>query len=90
MIQSSCDEIDSVKYQLGDMCNENIGSFGREAQATYLLQRVFNIMTTDDTKAILEEILILDADIQTFLGIVMNQSGGTWGLCCGSVAITIK
>jgi hypothetical protein len=69
----------------------DVGTFGREAQATYLLDRVLVAVDgdeIDDSKLV--EIFALDALLQPFLSMVMEQVGGRWGFYCGanSMAIT--
>lgn len=67
-----------------------VGSFGREAQAAYLLHRVFQIMNIDDPEIIQKSAAELDKDLQKFAGIVMKQAGGVWGFYCGVNAMAIK
>lgn len=70
--------------------NESVRSFGREAQATYLLTHVLESMKIGDPKARHEALSNIDADLQQFLSFVMKQVGGSWGFCCGAVATFIK
>ena len=80
----------SEHQPLADWNNESIGSFGRSAQATYLLSRVFESMKIDDPKIRQEMLSTIDVNLQQLLGIVMKQCRGTWSPYCGSNAIIIK
>lgn len=67
-----------------------VGSFGREAQAAYLLDRVLSAIKIADIEVKQAELSRIDGELQSFLSIVMDQCGGTWGLYCGSIAIIIR
>lgn len=67
-----------------------VGTFGREAQAAYLLDRV--LMSVDGegmTDAQWTDLFTLDQTIQPFLCMVMDQVGGRWGYYCGATALAI-
>jgi hypothetical protein len=69
----------------------SVGSFGREAQACCLFNRVIKVLTNPSTTTLEQENIIelLDKDIQNFLGLLMDQSSGAWGTFCGSTAMTL-
>ena len=67
-----------------------IGSFGRQAQAAYLLDQLLTTTKIADIEVKQAELSRIDGDLQSFLSIVMDQCRGTWGLYCGSIAITIR
>jgi hypothetical protein len=67
-----------------------IGYFGRKAQAAYLLDRVFLAVDAEELDyERLEELFQLDKILQPFLGLVMEQVGGRWGVCCGANSFVI-
>ncbi|KAL2060809.1 hypothetical protein VTL71DRAFT_8861 [Oculimacula yallundae] len=64
-----------------------VGSFGREAQATYLHDRVtFSIENGD---SIVNKLYHLGRDLQGLLAAVMEQLDGKWGVYCGAYQILI-
>ncbi len=66
----------------------NIGGFAREAQAAYLLDRVFVAMKFIDGTSQSSELSIVDAELQSLISVVMNQS--VKGVLCGAIAIAIR
>jgi hypothetical protein len=81
----------SSEYQPISVGNkDNVGSFGRLAQATYLLSRAIEATKIDDPEDRSKTLSDLDSDLQQLLGIVMQHGGGTWGPFCGAIAIIIK
>ena len=82
--------VDMPPYQpVSAFTSQNIGNFGREAQAAYLYSKVLEIIDTKVFKTALPELVFIDNTLQTFLGSIMRCSGSTWGLYCGSIAFTI-
>lgn len=69
----------------------SVGTFGREAQAAYLLDRVLVAVDVGDEVdgAKWEELYALDNMLQPFLSTLMEQVGGRWGFYCGATAKTI-
>ena len=67
-----------------------IGSFGRQAQAAYLLDQLLTAIKIIDIEVKQAELFRIDGELQSFLSIVINQCRGTWGLYCGSIAMTIR
>jgi hypothetical protein len=67
-----------------------VGTFGREAQATFLLGHVLEVVKAvrfDDATQI--EVLRIDGELQVFLSTVMEQCAGTWGKYCGALSMCI-
>ncbi|MCJ1384950.1 hypothetical protein MMC17_008068 [Xylographa soralifera] len=70
--------------------SENIGSFGREAQAAYLYARVLETIEIELPLTKQIELSQMDSTLQAFFIKISIQSGTTLGLYCGSIAITIR
>ena len=66
------------------------GGLERQVQAAYLLEELLSIINNADNQDLLRSLLRLDVKLQSFLGVVMDQCDGTWGLYCGSISITIR
>ena len=65
----------------------NVGSFGREAQATYLYDKVrFSIETGESVVA---KLYHLGRELQGLLAVVMEQLDGRWGIYCGATQMLI-
>ena len=79
----------SEHQPLAHRSKESIGSFGRSAQATFLLSRTIESMNINDLDARHEASLALDGHLRHLLSIILEQVGGVWGPYCGAVAITI-
>ncbi|KAN0122023.1 hypothetical protein V8E51_000349 [Hyaloscypha variabilis] len=69
----------------------SVGSFGREAQACCLFNRVMKVLNNPSMVTLERESVIqaLDRDIRKFLGLLMDESSGSWGTFCGSTAMTL-
>jgi hypothetical protein len=69
----------------------SVGSFGREAQACCLFNRVMKVLNNHSMVTLERESVIqaLDRDIRKFLGLLMDESSGSWGTFCGSTAMTL-
>jgi hypothetical protein len=68
----------------------NIGGFGRHAQAAYLLDQVLKTIKMPDLDGMHTELSRIDSEMQLFLGVVMEQSCGTWAPYCAAISITIR
>ena len=90
VLDQTPDNIHSEYKSLTDWSNKTVGSFGRSAQATFLLSRTIVSMKIDDLKARHSVLSDIDAQLQQLLSIVLKQAGGIWGPYCGAVAITLK
>lgn len=67
-----------------------IGAFGREAQATYLLSRVLDLVNAARLSLTMpKDILGLDSELQAFLSTLVAESAGTCRLYCGATAMCI-
>ncbi|PVH72825.1 hypothetical protein DL98DRAFT_659822 [Cadophora sp. DSE1049] len=65
----------------------SVGSFGREAQAIYLYDKVrFSIETGDSVVA---KLYHLGRELQGLLAVVMEQLDGRWGIYCGATQMLI-
>ena len=69
---------------------ESVGCFGREAQSAYLLDRVIGAIRLDDLDVKQAELSGIDQELQSFLGVIMEQCHGRWGWYCGAVGIAIR
>ena len=68
----------------------DIGSFGRHAQAAYLLDTVLLAVDAeilDETRW--SQIYTLHYTLQTLLSTIMEQVGGRWGAYCGATSLTV-
>lgn len=90
VLEQTPDTIHSEYRSLANWSNKTVGSFGRSAQATFLLSRTIVSMKIDDLKARHSVSLDIDAQLQQLLSIVLKQGGGICGPYCGAVAITLK
>jgi hypothetical protein len=68
----------------------DVGTFGRHAQAAYLLDRVMLAVDVDilDERGWVELYKLHDT-LQLLLSTIMEQVGGRWGVYCGATALTI-
>lgn len=68
----------------------DVGTFGRHAQAAYLLDRVLLVVDADKLdEARWAELYKLDHTLQPLLGSIMEQVGGRWGVYWGATAMVI-
>ena len=84
------DTVHSEYKSLTNWSDKTVGSFGRSAQATFLLSRTIASMKIDDLKARHAVSSDIDTQLQQFLSIVLEQGGNICGPYCGAVAITLK
>lgn len=75
---------------LASSSNKTVGSFGRSAQATFLLSRTIVSMKIDDLKARHSVLSDIDVRLRQLLSIVLMQGGGICGPYCGAIAIILK
>ncbi|KAJ5669113.1 hypothetical protein N7462_010183 [Penicillium macrosclerotiorum] len=68
----------------------NVGSFGRAAQATALLDHVIKTFSLADISSKQTTLDELDSLLRSFLAAVMQQCQGTWVVYCGAIAIAIR
>lgn len=74
------------RHLASDTSAMGLGTFAREAQATYLLDQVLQITKIKELSLIhFAELSRLDTELQQFLSIVMQQCGGVWGIYCGAI-----
>ena len=90
VLDQTPDLIQAEYNSLANLSNKTVGSFGRSAQATFLLSRTIVSMKIDDLKARHAVSSGIDAQLQQFLSIVLKQGGGICGPYCGAVALTLK
>ncbi|KAF2162683.1 hypothetical protein M409DRAFT_58095 [Zasmidium cellare ATCC 36951] len=75
---------------------DSVDGSGRAAQAAVLMDRVLNFVGNLDSNAaflgqtVLTDLTYIDADIQSFLSLVLEQCHGVWGQFCCSVATAMK
>lgn len=69
----------------------DVGTFGRHAQAAYLLDRVLLAVDAHEfDEARWAELYNLDHTLQPLLSTIMEQVGGRWGVYCGATALVIR
>ena len=90
VLDQNPDTLHSEHKSLADWSINTVGSFGRVAQATFLLSRTIESMKIDDLKARYLVLSDIDAQLQQLLSILLKQGGGICGPYCGAVAITLK
>lgn len=80
------------RYFVAAISLPGVGTFGREAQAAYLLDKALFAVGSNkevsDAKWV--QIYELDQLIQPFLSTIMEQVGGRWGYYCGANALAMK
>ena len=77
----------TFRYFVSATSLPGVGSFGREAQAIYLFDRVrFSIETGESVVA---KLYHLGRDLQGLLAVVMEQLDGGWGQYCGAIQMLI-
>ena len=79
-----------LRYFVSATMLPDVGTFGRHAQAAYLLDRVLLAVDIDELdEARWAELYNLDHTLQPLLGSVMEQVGGRWGAYCNATAMVI-
>ena len=81
---------DPVTPPRSPLVSQGRGGLERQVQAAYILEELLNIINNADNEDWLRSLLRLDVKLQSFLGVVMDQCDGTWGLYCGSISVTIR
>ncbi len=77
----------TFRYFVSATSLPGVGSFGREAQATYLYDRVrFSIETGESVAG---KLYHLGRDLQGLLAVVMEQLDGRWGIYSGATQMLI-
>lgn len=73
------------------LTSEEVGGYGRAAQAALLLDQVLRSFQTSHLDDRLVQLDGLDTALQTFLTVVMQQSHGNPGSSfCGAIALAIR
>ena len=75
------------RYLVSNLSKSGIGSFGREAQAAYLLDQV--LIAIERRADVEEEMKPIGLAIQRLFGTVMEQTEGRWDVCCGSIQMIL-
>lgn len=79
-----------LRYFVSATTLPGVGTFGRYAQAAYLLDRVLLTVDADDLdETRWSELYNLDHTLQPLLSTIMEQVGGRWGVYCGATAMVI-
>jgi hypothetical protein len=79
-----------LRYFVSATTLPGVGTFGRHAQAAYLLDRALLAVDADELdETRWSELYILDHTLQPLLGTIMEQVGGRWGVYCGATAMVI-
>jgi hypothetical protein len=75
---------------VSSLASEGVGGFGRGAQAALLLDQVLKSFQTPNLNDRLVHLDGLDAALQTFLTVVLQQSHGKPGPFCGAISLAIR
>ncbi|PMD47959.1 hypothetical protein L207DRAFT_523299 [Hyaloscypha variabilis F] len=78
----------TFRYFVSAISLPGVGPFGREAQATYLLDRVRMVIEAGQTSE--HTLYPLGCELQNLLGTVMEQVAGRWGIYCGATQLLIS
>jgi hypothetical protein len=71
----------------GSMGLLGLDTFGREAQACYLLSQTLELRHQRiDTR----NVQTIATSLQRFLNLLMDPATGTWGTFCGATSLTIR
>jgi hypothetical protein len=77
----------TFRYFVSATSLPGVGSFGREAQATYLFDRVR--VAIEHGEAIANNLYHIGRDLQNLLAVVMDQVDGKVGVYCGAIQMLI-
>ncbi|KAE8442215.1 hypothetical protein EG329_003744 [Mollisiaceae sp. DMI_Dod_QoI] len=77
----------TFRYFVSATSLPGVGTFGREAQATYLFDRVRLALESGDAMA--NNLYHIGRDLQNLLAVVMEQVAGRWGVFCGATQMLI-
>ncbi|KAH7131697.1 hypothetical protein B0J13DRAFT_626759 [Dactylonectria estremocensis] len=72
------------------LSSPDVGSFGRTAQAAWLLDKILKVFQDQSFASRLIQLQALDGTLQKFLGALFEQSNGKRGILCEVIGITIK
>ncbi|KAH6673299.1 hypothetical protein B0J14DRAFT_700321 [Halenospora varia] len=75
------------RYPVSATSLASLGSFGRDAQATYLMEKVRNAIQAGQVYG--DNLVVLGSELQSVLGMVMTQTAGRCGVYCGSSQMLI-
>ncbi|OJJ43872.1 hypothetical protein ASPZODRAFT_135906 [Penicilliopsis zonata CBS 506.65] len=77
--------------RLSGVHSKNVTRFGRQAQATNLLDQVLSVLRMDmEIDQTISELRRLDAELQAFLAIMTIECGAQLGHYCGAMATAIR
>jgi hypothetical protein len=76
-----------MRYFVSATTLSDIGTFAREAQATYMFDKVRLAIEAGNTSAYY--LYPLGREIQTILSTLMEQAAGRWGVYCGATQMII-
>jgi hypothetical protein len=86
--RSAMDPINlSLRYFVSATTIQGVGSYGREAQAYYLLDKVRTVIDQGRTDPY--TLYPLGLELQNLLSTVMAQIDGRWAVFCGANSIII-
>jgi len=77
----------SFRYFVSATTLPSVGTFGREAQATYLFDKVRLAIEAGQTSEI--SLFSLGRELQNLLATIMDQAGGRWGVYCDATQMSI-
>lgn len=84
------DESDQTRPSVSALTGLDIGGFGREVQAAFLVDQLIVALKLTEIDIQYAELSRIDGDLQSFLSILMTQQDGTRGVYCGSIAMSIR
>ncbi|KAJ5496665.1 hypothetical protein N7463_008652 [Penicillium fimorum] len=70
--------------------SSQVGSFGRAAQAAWLLDGVLQALSMADPDQKHAHLTECNRTLQSFLAVIMQQHGGNYGMLCVPIALTIR
>lgn len=76
----------TFRYFVSATSLPGVGTFGREAQATYLFDRVRLSIEGGELSS---NAYHIGRDLQNLLAVVMEQVAGRWGIYCGATQMLI-
>jgi hypothetical protein len=77
-------------FTVSSPTSEEVGGFGRAAQAALLLDQVLRSFQTSSLDDRLVQLEGLDTALQTFLAVVMQQGHDKPSSFCGAIALAIR
>ncbi len=76
-----------MRYFVSATTLSDVGTFAREAQATYMYDKVRLAIDAGNTSAYY--LYPLGRELQTLLSTVMEEAAGRWGVYCGATQMII-